>query len=117
MESVNHRLEPDDYSELSSLKCDKGVLVFEKDRNQGLVELKFNWDDMNYHLSLSEEYSDSAHLDALDYIEENYEESDLPEDIGFEDVRSISSAGSSEKVNIKWEDEIVPRHPASGLNY
>lgn len=117
MDDVNQRLEPTDYNDLGSMNADRSVVVLDNDRHQGIVELSFSWDDLNYHLSLSEEYSDSAHLDALGYLEENYDNEDLPEDIGTDDLRNVSSASSSPKVNVNWKDEIRPGHPASGLDY
>ncbi|MFB6174812.1 MAG: hypothetical protein ABEJ87_02445 [Candidatus Nanohalobium sp.] len=109
-------LEPDDYDGKGSIASDRSVVVFDEDRRKGIVEVSYSWDDLNYHLALSEEYSDSAHLDALGFMAEKYEDEELPDDLTTEDVASVSAATSS-GIDVNWKDEIAVGYPGSELGY
>ncbi|QKQ98563.1 hypothetical protein GKQ38_03490 [Candidatus Nanohaloarchaea archaeon] len=112
-----HELEPDQYDELNSMQQGRSLVVFDADRRRGVVEISYGWDDLDYTLDLSEEYADSSHLDALDHISENYDDEDLPENIRVEDVENVSSAFSSDKIGVNWQDVIEVGGTASELDY
>ncbi len=108
---------PDSYDELGAIRQDDSFVVTEDGRQKGVVELSYDWDGLDYTLDLSEEYSDSAHLDALDHLTERYDDEDLPEEITVSDIQTVSSAYSSPHIEVDWEPEIEVGLPAPATSF
>ncbi len=107
---------PEMYDELGVLTSKRSATVLDKNNDEGIVEVSYNWTESNYKLVLNEKYGDQSHLDALDHLVSEKDDEDLPRDLRGDDLRSVSAALSS-GMELEWTDGIELGHPASDVHY